>query len=187
LAKVTPHTLALWKRILEAVPESRLILLAPNARQVDESIRTAFASMANRIELVRRASPREYLDRYNRIDIALDPLPFNGHTTTCDAAWMGCATVMLAGPIFPYRYGGSVLRNIALSDLVAQSDEEYIHLATQLAMNRHRLVEIRRSLRQTMRRSVICDPAGFTKKLELAYRRMWELHTKTRRNNPVSA
>jgi protein O-GlcNAc transferase len=185
LAKVTPKTLALWSLILAEVPESKLILLAPNSREVDDRIRAAFASMAPRIELVRRANPAEYLDRYNRIDIALDPVPFNGHTTTCDAAWMGCPTVMLAGAIFPYRYGGSVLRNLGLSDLVAESEEEYVRLAVELAADRQRLVDLRQSLREKMRRGVICDAAGFTKKLELAYRRMWEWHTNARGTNPA--
>src|ERR1019366_4427251 len=142
------------------IPESKLLLLAPDAREVDEGIRRALAVAGNRVGLVRRGSPGEYLDRYNRIDIALDPVPFNGHTTTCDAAWMGCPTVMLAGPVFPYRYGGSVLRNIGLSDLVAGSEEEYVRIAVGLAADRQRLAGIRSTLRETMRRSVICDGAG---------------------------
>jgi protein O-GlcNAc transferase len=184
LAKVTPRALALWCRVLAEVPNSKLLLLAPDAREVDDRIRAAFASggiSSDRIELVRRASPREYLDRYNRIDIALDPVPFNGHTTTCDAAWMGCPTVMLAGAIFPYRYGGSVLRNLGLKDLIAENEEEYVRIAVGLAADRQRLLDIRSSLRETMRRSPITDAPQFSRKLELAFRRMWELHTSERR------
>jgi len=177
LAKVTPRTLALWCRVLAAVPDSRMILLAPNCREADERIRAVFTSAgisSDRLELVRRATPREYLDRYNRIDIALDPVPFNGHTTTCDAAWMGCPTIMLAGPIFPYRYGGSVLLNIGLRDLIAASEDEYVRLAAALAADRSRLVAIRSTLRETMRGSPITDGPRFTRNLESAYRQMWK-------------
>jgi protein O-GlcNAc transferase len=182
LAKVTPRTIALWSRVLNAVPDSKLILLAPNSREVDDRILSAFTPAGisqNRIELVRRASPRDYLDRYNRIDIALDPVPFNGHTTTCDAAWMGCPTIILAGTIYPYRFGGTILRNIGLSDLIANDENDYVRLTGELAQNQQRLLRIRSSLRDEMRRSPITDGPGFTRKLELAYRQMWKLHTKS--------
>jgi predicted O-linked N-acetylglucosamine transferase (SPINDLY family) len=115
----------------------------------------------------------EYLQRYNRIDIALDPVPFNGHTTTCDAAWMGCPTVTLSGQIYAHRYGGSVLRNLGLAELVAGGDDDYARIASSLAMDLPRMAAIRSGLRETMRRSPITDGARFTRNLERAYRQMW--------------
>jgi len=176
LAKVTPRTIELWSTILHAVPDARFMLLTPGSREVDERVLNAFEShgiVRERIELVRRATPVEYLARYNRIDIALDPVPFNGHTTTCDAAWMGCPTVTLSGQIYAHRYGGSVLRNVGLSELVATSDEQYIAIATTLAGDLHRLEQIRSNLRVTMSQSIITDGARFTRNLERAYRQMW--------------
>jgi protein O-GlcNAc transferase len=176
LAKVTPRTIALWSAILRAVPDSRFALLAPASREVDDRVLSAFESHGverRRIELVRRATPAEYLQRYNRIDIALDPVPFNGHTTTCDAAWMGCPTVSLSGEIYAHRYGGSVLRNVGLHDLVANNDEAYVTIATSLAADVQRLSGIRFGLRDSMSSSIITDGARFTRNLERAYRQIW--------------
>jgi len=176
LAKVTPGTLDLWARLLLVVPDSRLLLMTPASEQVEQRLRAIFTTAgisADRLELVHRVPLLEYLERYNQIDIALDPVPFNGHTTTCDAAWMGVPTVMLAGEIYAYRYGGSVLRNLGLGDLIAASEDDYIRIAADLAGDRNRLSEIRRRLRSTMAASPITDAAGFTHNLEQAYRQMW--------------
>src|SRR5271170_3014282 len=84
LAKVTPRTLDLWARLLLAVPDSRLLLMTPASAEVQQRIRAVFTTAgisADRLELVRRVPLRDYLERYNQIDIALDPVPFNGHTT----------------------------------------------------------------------------------------------------------
>jgi protein O-GlcNAc transferase len=176
LAKVTPRSIALWCEILKATSNSRLVLLAPGSAETDERIRAAFHAggvAKDRIEIVRRATPVEYLARYNRIDIALDPMPFNGHTTTCDAAWMGCPTVTLSGEIYAHRYGGSVMRNLNLAELVADGDEQYVTAATALAGDMPRLARIRRELREVMSRSIITDGTRFTTNLERAYRQMW--------------
>lgn len=176
LAKVTPRTIDLWSTVMRAVPDSRLILLVPGSRQVEDRLHAAFSMhgvAAERVEFVRRASPREYLERYNRIDVALDPVPFNGHTTTCDAAWMGCPTVTRAGSIYAYRYGGSVLRNVGLGDLVAESDEAYVQAAIALALDVQRTSRVRAGLREAMGRSIITDGTRFTRNLEAAFRQMW--------------
>jgi len=176
LAKVTPRTIALWSEVLRAVPGWRFVLLAPASKEVDDGLLAAFESHGvsrERIEIVRRATPREYLERYNRIDVALDPVPFNGHTTTCDAAWMGCPTVMRDGDIYANRYGGSVLRNIGCSDLIAEADEDYVRIGCRLVADLSRLQELRSGLRQAMERSPITDGKSFTSNLELAYRNMW--------------
>jgi predicted O-linked N-acetylglucosamine transferase (SPINDLY family) len=177
LAKVTPRTIELWSKILLAVPNSRFMLLAPGSKEVDERLFAAFESHGvarQRIEIVRRATPREYLERYNRIDLGLDPVPFNGHTTTCDAAWMGCPTVIRAGSIYAHRYGGSVMRNVGCEDLVAENDENYVRTAVDLATDLNLLEQLRVSLRDRMARSIITDRDRFTRNLEHAYRKMWK-------------
>ena len=80
-------------------------------------------------------------------DIALDPFPFNGHTTTCDAIWMGVPVVMLEGDVYASRFGGSVLANVGLEKLIARSVEEYVERAVQLAGDLARLSDLRGELR----------------------------------------
>ncbi len=176
LAKVTPTTLDLWAKTMTKVPASRLMMLTPNSRDVHERLRSALADRglsANRVEFAERTSFKNYLARYNRIDIALDPVPFNGHTTTCDAAWMGCPTVSLAGKTYAHRYGCSVMRNVNLSELIAENPQQYVDIAASLALDVGRLADIRASLRQRMIESIITDGPRFTGHLEAAYREMW--------------
>ena len=176
LAKVTPRTLDVWSRILAAVADARLVLLAPRSDSVHERLRREFSRRnvsGDRIEFVGRSAMQQYLDRYNQIDIALDPIPFNGHTTTCDAAWMGVPTVCLAGEAYAYRYGGSVMRQCGLAELVVEDEGAYVAAAIGLARDLSRLSEIRASLRERIAGSVIMDGAGFVRGLEAAYRAMW--------------
>ncbi len=106
-------------------------------------------------------------------DIALDPIPFNGHTTTCDAVWMGVPVVMLEGSTYASRFGGCVLAQVGLEHLIARSVDEYIEIATRLASDRKGLSQLRGQLRSRMARSPILDFAGFARNLEDAYRQMW--------------
>ncbi len=177
LAKVTQRTIALWSRVMNGIPNSRLMLLIPNGETIRQRLQTTFASAGvspNRIELVHRVAPGEYLQRYNQIDIALDPVPFNGHTTTCDAAWMGCPTVTLSGTTYAHRYGGSLPRNLGLPELIAGSEEDYIRAAVTLASDLSHLAKLRLALREMMRHSIVTSGARFTRNLEIANRQMWQ-------------
>jgi protein O-GlcNAc transferase len=176
ICKATPRAVALWAKVMSAVPDSKMILSSTRLEETNQRILDGFAAggiSADRIQLVQRCSPQDYMRRYNTIDIALDPIPFNGHTTTCDAAWMGCPTVSLSGQIYAHRYGGSVLRNLNLPELATESEEAYIAAATGLATNLNRLADLRTKLRFEMQKSVITDGPRFTKNLEAAYREMW--------------
>lgn len=126
-----------------------------------------------RIELCEKRPRNEYLELLQRADIALDPFPFNGHTTTCDAVWMGLPVVMLAGQTYASRFGGSVLRNVGLQDLVTTSSEQYVDVAAGLGGDVDRLAELRAAMRPRMAESVLMDSAGFARHLEDAYRVMW--------------
>ena len=177
VAKATPAAVALWGRVLSAVPDSRMVLMTTQCRATDERLRHGFAAAGvdpTRVRFVGRAHRAEYMGRYNAIDVALDPVPFVGHTTTCDAAWMGCPTVTRAGHCYAHRYGGSVLRAIGLPDLVAESDDAYVRTAVRLATDGPRLSHVRATLRATLAASPIADAVGFTRDLEAAYRQMWE-------------
>ncbi len=174
--KATEKSVRLWGKALSQVPGSKMILLTTRCKKTNTRLIEEFSQggiAPERIQLVYRSTAGEYLRRYGRIDIALDPVPFLGHTTTCDAAWMGCPTVSLAGKIYAHRFGGSVMRNVELADLVTESEEGYIATAVSLANDLDRLGKIRSTLRFTMQDSIITDGPRFTRNLEQAYRAMW--------------
>jgi predicted O-linked N-acetylglucosamine transferase (SPINDLY family) len=176
VAKVTPQVLRAWAEILLRVPNSRLLLLAPLTDWLRGYVNESFERNGvnkTRIELCQRRSPRDYLELVNRADLALDPFPFNGHTTTCDALWQGVPVVSLAGSAYASRFGSSALVTLGLDDLVATKLEDYVSIAARLAQDVSRLADLRSSLRERMRRSPLLDAAGFTQNLEAAYREMW--------------
>ena len=122
-----------------------------------------------RIELLSHLpSYGEHLAAYNRIDIALDTFPYNGTTTTCEALWMGVPVVTLAGDRHASRVGVSILSNIGLPELIAQTEEEYIEIAVKLSEDMEKLRSLRERLRDMMRHSPVCDAKGFTANWKIA-------------------
>ncbi len=123
--------------------------------------------------LADRRTRDKYLELINQTDIALDPFPFNGHTTTCDALWQGVPVVSLAGGTYAQRFGSSAHVSLGLEDLVAGSPEQYVEVAAGLANDLNRLGTLREALRPRMAASPLLDFTGFTRNLETAYREMW--------------
>jgi predicted O-linked N-acetylglucosamine transferase (SPINDLY family) len=115
------------------------------------------------------------------VDVALDPFPYNGATTTCEALWMGVPVVTLRGDRHAARVGASLLTQIALTDLIANSVEEYAEISLALACNPGRLDELRGSLRPRMAASPLCDGAAFARKIEGAFDTMWQHWCKAQR------
>jgi predicted O-linked N-acetylglucosamine transferase (SPINDLY family) len=115
----------------------------------------------------------EYLNLYRQLDIGLDPLPYNGITTTCDALWMGVPVVSLLGHTPAGRAGLGLLRTVGLPELVAATENNFVQIATELAVNRPRLIELRSTLRQRMQGSPLMDGLRFARNVEAAYRTMW--------------
>jgi predicted O-linked N-acetylglucosamine transferase (SPINDLY family) len=170
--KVNQPLLELWKRVLDAVPDSHMILLAPHGscrHWVRQTLR-------ERVEFVERANRPEYLKYYHRIDIGLDTLPYNGHTTTLDSLWMGVPVVTLLGETVVGRAGFSQLSNLGLTDLVTRTPDEFVKCASDLAADLPRLTELRRTLRDRMLESPLLDGPRFAKDVEAAYRSMWKLY-----------
>jgi protein O-GlcNAc transferase len=106
--------------------------------------------------------------------LALDTFPYNGTTTTCEAMWMGVPVVSVAGDSHAGRVGTSLLNNVALAELLAGDVAAYIALAIELANDADRLVELRGTMRERLRRSPIMDGAAIAQRIESAYRRMWQ-------------
>lgn len=138
----------------EGVAKDRIVLEAPRARI-------------------------EYLKLYQEIDIMLDPSPYNGSTTTCDALWMGVPVLTCPGDLPVSRAGVSLLNNVGLPQLVATSPDDLVELASRVAKNLPELTELRRTLRQRMQESPLMDAPRLARNLEAAYRAMWQDWCKT--------
>ena len=175
--RVTPDALRLWAAILRAVPESRMMILPISSGKARESIQGAFAEQGIapwRIELRERMSRREFLCAHEGVDIVLDTFPCNGMTTTCHHLWMGVPVVTLAGRHAPSRAGVSLLTSVGLERFIAQSPQEYRRIAVQAANDLTELSELRTRLRDIMRNSVLMDGVVLTRKVEDAYRHIWQ-------------
>jgi predicted O-linked N-acetylglucosamine transferase (SPINDLY family) len=173
--KLTPHTMRLWARVLGAVPESRLRLLAPEGRARDRIAAglTLQGISAERVEFVAFRPRREYLRTYHEIDLALDTFPYNGHTTSLDALWMGVPVVTRVGTTPAARGGLSQLSNLGLRELAAYTDDDYVQAATALANDVDRLSALRAGLRARMQASPLMQAGRFARHIEQAYRAMW--------------
>lgn len=178
-AKLNDTVLATWAQILLAVPNSRLILKwrtfadAPFRQRITDFF-VSRGIAAERIELRPMSAHRELLEQYADIDIALDPFPFSGGHTSCEALWMGVPVVTLPQARVVSRQTWSFLNNIGLPGLAAQDVPGYVQLAVQLANSPDVLKELRQTLREKMRASPLCDVQGFTRLLDAAYRQAWE-------------
>jgi predicted O-linked N-acetylglucosamine transferase (SPINDLY family) len=178
-AKVTPEVIKIWAEILRNQPRSRLLLKSRPLTDADTRKRylQLFAEhgiTADRLEIHGWLPVQsDHLKLYHSIDIGLDPFPYNGTTTTCEALWMGVPVVTLCGNRHAARVGASIMHQMGLPELVAHSTEEYIALAVSLANDQNRLQIFRNGLRQKMHKSSLLDKELFAETVENAYRQIW--------------
>jgi predicted O-linked N-acetylglucosamine transferase (SPINDLY family) len=175
-SKVTRSALELWLQILQSVPNSRLMIQSQPGDHL-EAVRKLFEEggiAAERVQFVARTTQEEYFRRYHQLDICLDPMPYNGHTSSMDALWMGVPTVTLRGRTAVGRGGTSILSNVGLADWIAESPEQYVTLAGQMAGDLPRLRELRSTLRQRMENSPLMDGKQFALDVQSAFRQMWK-------------
>jgi len=179
LAKLNPVVIGLWKAILAAVPGSRLLIKAQAIVDRDTRAhclgRLAAQGIApDCLDFVPGTQTlSEHLATYNRVDIALDPFPYNGATTTCEALWMGVPVVTLAGDRHAGRVGASLLTRIGMEDMVAHTSAAYVAAAVALASDAVRLSALRARMRDRISASPLTDAVSFTRDLEQAYRYTW--------------
>jgi protein O-GlcNAc transferase len=171
-AKITAPVARLWARVLDATPGSRLMVLGSVVDELGELLEENGVPRA-RVDFVPRLAPRDYLRLYADVDVALDTFPYNGHTTTCDALWMGVPTVTLAGRTHVSRAGLSVLRAVGLEEMVAHTPDGYVTIATRLAHDLSALASLRDALRGRVDDSPLRDEVGFAARLCGAYRATW--------------
>jgi protein O-GlcNAc transferase len=177
LTKLNDDVLALWARVMQAVPESRLRL---QSKQMQD--RTARAHLlqrlrvagidAQRVQLVEASTRLEYLAAHAEVDILLDTFPHTGATTTCEALWMGVPTLTLAGTTMLARQGASLLSCAGLAEWVARDQDDYVALAVRHACDLDALGRLRASLREQVSTSPVFDAARFTANLQTALREL---------------
>lgn len=178
LAKVNDHVVALWAKILHGCPGSRLLL--KSQALADSWVR---AGLGRRFEALGIATDRldlrgwciegSPLGPYRDMDIALDPFPYAGTTTTCEALWMGVPVVTLAGARHSGRVSVSLLKAVGLGELVATDEKGYLHMALDLAADAPRRAQLRGALRPRLAASSLCDGAGLAREFESIFRRLW--------------
>jgi predicted O-linked N-acetylglucosamine transferase (SPINDLY family) len=174
--KVTDGTLDLWGRVLAHLPSSRLLLLSPAGRHRERvlSVLGEHGVDATRIEFTEPRPRMDYLRHYHRIDICLDTIPYNGHTTSLDAFWMGVPVVTMVGDTIVGRAGWSQLNNLGMPELAAFDAQTFADIACNLAGDLPRLARMRQSLRGRMEASPLMDGPRFARAMEGIYERLFK-------------
>jgi predicted O-linked N-acetylglucosamine transferase (SPINDLY family) len=168
-------TLELWARLLRRVPEARLLVYArteAHRARVRRALRSASVD-ESRAGFVGRQPLADYLETYRQIDVALDPHPYCGGTTTCDALWMGVPVVSLAGRTAVSRAGATLLSNVGLAHLVTRTPEQYVEVAAALIRDAAGLAALRRELRERIESSPVMNARQFARDVEAAFRTGW--------------
>lgn len=180
MAKMTPEVFTLWSDVLKAVPGSRLILKWRTLSEEEEKQRVyaAFSSRGielSRIELRGQTPHREMLAEYGDIDVALDPFPFSGGLTSCEALWMGVPVITLPGNRPVSRQTFAFLSIMGLTEFVAEAGEQYVEIARGSVSDLDRLAGIRSRLREKMAGSPLCNGGRFARNLESLFRNAWKI------------
>ena len=180
--KYSPRVLDAWAKILQRMPNSRLLLKTRALKQPElrERIHLHFAQHGigpQRIVLEGDSPRRELLESYGRVDLALDTQPYSGGVTTCEALWMGVPVVTFPGSTFAGRHSTSHLSNAGLEQFVAADLPGYIELAVHWASRREALAIIRAHLREQMRQSPLCDARQFANDFLALLQAAWQRHS----------
>ncbi len=179
LTKMNDKVVALWAQVLTAVPDSRLFLKSPQFKEVSiqQSVTERFAACGiapGRLIMEGLSSRAAYLKTYQRVDIALDPFPYTGGTTTCEALWMGVPVLTLAGERFLSRQGVGLMMNAGLPEWIASNADEYVARAVSHARDLKTLALLRSGLRQRVLASPLFDAPLFAHHFERALRKIWQ-------------
>jgi predicted O-linked N-acetylglucosamine transferase (SPINDLY family) len=178
IAKLTVEVIEVWAEILRLVPDSRLVLKWKTLS--DSSVREYYLSLFSlygisrqRIEFRGQSTLFMMREEYNDIDIALDPFPFTGGFTSCEALWMGVPVVTLAGERPVSRQTTGLLNVLGLSELSSETIDAYVECAVNISQNLERLTLLRYGMRERMISSPLCNGVEFTERLEAIYRNMY--------------
>ena len=176
-SKIGPRVVALWAQVLLALPDAHLLMVTVPEGEARSALLADFAALGiepDRLTLHGRLPRPDYAAAFSAVDVALDPFPCNGGTTTCDALWMGLPVVALRGNTFLSRASLSVMTAAGCPEFTAADEDEYVARCVELAADLPRLAAIRAGLRQRMASSPLTDATGFARDMEAAYRKMWQ-------------
>ena len=181
-SKMTPSVISLWAEILEKTPGSTMLLASRQLESEDlqDEFRKRFSVEGispDRLELAFAKTNGQLADLYKKIDLGLDPFPFNGITTTCETLWAGVPVLCLRGHNGVSRTSASILSYSDCQELITESKEEYLEKALYYFNNPEKLRRITNQVRTTFRNSIVCDGAVFAKNTERAYEHMWQAFT----------
>ena len=192
IMKLSPHTIRLWAALLHELPRASLLLKAPSLgdASVIERFRGLFAAEGIGGERLVFEGPEGLelmMQRYGAIDLALDPTPYNGGTTTLQALWMGVPVISLLGGNFVSRMGASFLTALGRPEWIAADDNQYRAIALQLANQLPAIRQGRAELRQQMAASGLSDLPRYAREFERLLRRMWQHHARSDINRLLAA
>lgn len=174
--KISEQVLALWARLLNEIPDSRLSIIVAAKESVDY-VKAFFAERGvaeERLMIFNRLSMSHFLQLHNHVDVALDSFPFTGFTTSFHGLWMGVPMITMVGNRIVSRSGLSLLAPLGLEEFAVYSQDEYIEKAKYWVQNLHRLADIRAGLRDQLRNSTLMDEISFTRDFEAGFRRCWQ-------------
>jgi predicted O-linked N-acetylglucosamine transferase (SPINDLY family) len=179
LKKVNPRVISVWSRILTALPGSKLCLKAKQLsnKTISNDIIAQFVAHGvspERLVLEGHSSRTEYLDAFNRIDIALDTFPYPGGATSLEGLWMGVPFMTMKGDRFYSHNGEAIAANAGLSDWIADDEQGYIQKAIEFSMKPDKLAGLRQVLRDRILVSALFDAHRFSEQFEKALWEMWE-------------
>ncbi|HZU37237.1 MAG TPA: hypothetical protein VFA18_15045, partial [Gemmataceae bacterium] len=179
LEKLNNTVLDVWARILKALPSARLlvcrhVMTGRTAALMQERFVQRGVDPAQLVLKSTEPIALRHLRVYDDVDIALDPWPWNGHTTACEGLWMGVPVVALRGDRHASRMTASVLSCLGLNHWIADMTDEYVGRAIAWANRIPDLARLRADLRERVRQSPLCDAARFRRGLHQAYRQMWQ-------------
>jgi len=178
MAKLSPPVLSAWARIMEALPDSRLVLRTHalgdlKTREAFEARAAAAGLPLDRMNMHGAVSHEQLLAGYGDIDISLDPFPYTGGLTVCESLWMGVPVLTLVGRSFASRHAFSHISNIGLESWAEFDAESYVAQAIARARDPAALGVLRASLRERVARSPLCDAPRFGRNLGIALERVW--------------
>jgi protein O-GlcNAc transferase len=176
LSKLSQPVIALWAQLLLALPEARMLLAGMPRDGRYETLNRWFEDEGispDRIEFRRRCSDAEYLAMHHEVDLCVDPFPFTGATTTCNALWMGVPTLTLNGQSPAGRLGPALLHHVGLSEFVAETQQQFVATGVRWARDLHALAALRSGMRERFLASPVGQPATAAQGLSSAFRQMW--------------
>ena len=173
--KVSDASLRTWAKVMARVKDSRLLLLSPQGQHRQHVLaQLAQGGISpDRVKFIAYLPRRDYLSTYHSVDLCLDTLPYNGHTTSLDSYWMGVPVVTQVGNTVAGRAGWSQLNNLGLPELAAIDDDSFVDIAFNLATDIPRLSELRQRLRHTMENSPLMDKQRFARSMENVFKEAW--------------